>query len=72
MDKHARLQIASDKISHFAETLLAVGMELDALCADIGDDLFEKVEAAYPEHVSVTTSAHKLDALARSLEPPDY
>tara|TARA_R110000868_G_scaffold19084_2_gene82612 strand:+ start:344 stop:559 length:216 start_codon:yes stop_codon:yes gene_type:complete len=63
---------ASDNIAHLAETLLAVGKELDALCVAIGADLFEQVEAAYPGHDSVTVAAHKLDALARSLELQDY
>lgn len=70
MDKATRLQIAADKIDSFAETVQALDKELGLLCSEIGDDLWEKVEAICPWHTQIGPDAvKKLSALARDLEP---
>ena len=71
MDKATRLQIASDKIYNFAETIQALDEELGQLCSDIGDDLWQKVEGICPWHTQIGPDTVKqLSSLARDLEPP--
>ena len=73
MDKATRLQIASDKIAHLAETIQALDRELNDLAVAIGDDLMEKVETAFPSFPSIgPETVRRLCTLSRDLEPPDH
>lgn len=71
MDKATRLQIASDRIDSFAETIQELDKELGQLCSDIGDDLWNKIESICPWHTQIgPDTVKKLSSLARDLEPP--
>lgn len=73
MDKATRLQIASDKIAHLADTIQALDKELNDLAVAIGDDLMGKVEVAFPSSSLIGPDTIKrLCALSRELEPQDY
>jgi hypothetical protein len=73
MNKFTRLQIASDKIAHLAETLEALDREINALASKIGEDLMARVEAAFPTLGNIGPKCVKrLSALSRDLEPQDY
>jgi hypothetical protein len=72
MDKALRLQLAADKIDSFADTIKSLDKELGQLCADIGDDLWNKVEGICPWHSQIgPETVKKLSSLARDLEPQD-
>ena len=72
MDKATRLQIASDKIAHLADTVQALDKELNDLAVAIGDDLMGRVEVAFPSFPSIGPDTIKrLCALSRDLEPPE-
>ena len=70
MDKSIRLQIASDKIAHLAESVQGLDRELCNLASEIGDDLMEKVYAAFPAAPDIgPDSVKRLCSLSRALEP---
>lgn len=72
MDRATRLQIASDKIAHLAESVQALDRELNALASEIGGDLMTKVETAFPAFPEIgPETVKRLCALSRDLEPQE-
>ena len=70
--KLIRLQIAADLIGDLAETVDSLGKELDHLREVIGEELFVRVEQAFPIHTQFGPKANsELLKLEQQLTPPD-
>ena len=66
--KLTRLQIAAGLIGDLADTVDALGKQLDRLREEIGEDLFSRVEQAFPIHVQFGPETNsKLVKLMREL-----
>ena len=65
-------QQAADDVGVIAETVEALGKLLDKFHAEHGTELYERLEAVWPDAVNFGgTAAKPLYDLARRLTPPD-
>lgn len=70
--KSIRLQIAADLVGDLADAVEALGKQLDRLHEEIGEDLFSRVEQAFPTHTQFGPKANTaLVKLMHQLTPPD-
>ncbi len=70
--KSIRLQIAADLVGDLADAVEALGKQLDNLRDEIGEELFSRVEQAFPIHVQFGPKANAaLVKLMHQLTPPD-
>jgi hypothetical protein len=71
--KAIRLQCAADLIGDLADTVEALGKQLDKLHTEIGEELFGRVAEAFPvDHAAFGPKANEaLVKLMHRLTPPD-
>ena len=65
------LQHATDDVGVIAETVATLNKLLDRFYSQHGQELYMKIEAAWPDAHSIHT-AKALFKLERDLVPPDY
>lgn len=73
IQKPAGLQIAADLVGDLADSVEALGKQLDRLHEEIGEDLFSRVAQAFPvDHGAFGPKANAaLVKLMQQLTPPD-